>query len=134
VKFAADLRRAAVTNRGPILESNSIPQYYVPGLWFRNEIGTVSFSYPDSAKGSLSGLTAYAEAIRNGFFSIIALDDTSTLRQDDAIRKDIRAANAAWHARERAKRYVKVASMPFVVGGLRGYFSIWILSTARPGS
>src|SRR6266536_2487017 len=97
--FTADLRRAAMTTRGPILESNSIPQYYVPDLWFRNEIGTVTFSYPDSAKGSLSGPRAYADAIRHGFFSIIALDDTSTLRQDDAIRKDIHAANAGWRAR-----------------------------------
>ncbi len=132
--FTADLRRAAMTNRGPILESNSIPQYYVPDLWFRNEIGTVTFSYPDSAKGSLSGPRAYADAIRHGFFSIIALDDTSTLRQDDAIRKDIHAANAGWRARARATRYVPVARMPFVASGFRGYFRIWILSTAKPDS
>ena len=128
--FTAVLRRAAVTNRGPILESNSIPQYYVPKLWFRNEIGTLTFSYPDSAKGSLSGPRAYADAIRHGFFSIIALDDTSTLRQDDAIRTDIRAANAGWHARKLATRYVQVASMPFAASGFRGYLRIWILSTA----
>ncbi len=132
--FTADLRRAATTNRGPILESNSIPQYYVPGLWFRNEIGTVTFSYHDPAKGRLSGPRAYAAAIRHGFFSIIALDDTSTLRQDDAIRQDIRAANAGWRARARATRYVQVANMPFVASGFRGYFRIWILSTAKPGS
>ncbi len=132
--FTAGLRRAAVTNRGPILESNSIPQYYIPGLWFRNEIGTVTFSYPDSAKGSLSGPGAYAEAIRHGFFSIIALDDTSTLPQDDAIRADIRAANARWRARGGATRYVQVASVPFVADGSRGYFTIWILGPARPGS
>jgi hypothetical protein len=132
--FTADLRRAAVTNRGPILESNSIPQYYVPDLWFRNEIGTVTFSYPDSAKGSLSGPRAYADAIRHGFFSIIALDDTSTLRQDVAIRQDIHAANAGWRARARATRYVQVASMPFVASGFRGYFRIWILGTAKPDS
>jgi len=132
--FTADLRRAAVTNRGPILESNSIPQYYVPGLWFRNEIGTVTFSYPDSAKGRLSGPSAYADAIRHGFFSIIALDDTSTPGQNDAIRKDIRAANAGWSARTQATRYVPVASMPFVAGGFRGYLRIWILGTAKSGS
>jgi hypothetical protein len=132
--FTADLRRAAVANRGPILESNSIPQYYVPGLWFRNEIGTVTFSYPDSAKGSLSGRSAYADAIRHGFFSIIALDDTSTLARDNAIRQDIHAANTAWRARGRATRYVQVASMPFVTSGFRGYFTIWILGTAKPGS
>ena len=132
--FTADLRRAAVTNRGPILESNSIPQYYVPGLWFRNEIGTVTFSYPDSAKGRLSGPSAYADAIRHGFFSIIALDDTSTPGQNDAIRKDIRAANAGWSARTQATRYVPVASMPFVASGFRGYLRIWILGTAKSGS
>jgi hypothetical protein len=132
--FTAALRRAAATNRGSLLESNSIPQYYVPDLWFRNEIGTVSFSYPDSAKGSLSGPAAYADAIRHGFFSIIALDDTSTRRQDDAIREDVRAANAGWHSRQRATRYLKVASIPFAAGGYRGNFTIWILGTAQPRS
>ena len=131
--FTADLRRAAVANRGPILESNSIPQYYVPGLWFRSEIGTVTFSYHDSAKGSLSGRSAYADAIRHGFFSIIALDDTSTLAQDDAIRQDIHAANAGWRARGRTTRYIQIASMPFVTSGFRRYFTIWILGTAKPG-
>jgi len=130
--FTVALRRAAATNRGPILESNSIPQYYVSDLWFRNAIGTVTFSYPDSAKGRLSGPSAYADAIRHGFFSVIALDDTSTRRQDDAIREDVRAANAGWRARKRATRYMQVHSMPFVVSGYRGNFTIWTLGTAQP--
>ncbi len=122
--FSARLGIVAAAYPGPILEANNIPQYYVPRLRWRTVISTSFFSYQDPATGRLiSGQRAYADAIMHGYFSIIALDFSSTGQEDDTINRAIAAAG----------NYRLAAVVRFVAYGSRGSYQVWVIHPTPAG-
>ena len=123
--FMARLEAVAKKHRGPVLEDNAIPQYYVPGLHWRTRAETVQFTYIDPRTGwRLSGRIAYFDAIKNGYFSIIALSFANTTQVDKNISNDISASAA----------YRLAAVIPYQVNGVRAAYKIWVRDPARSRS
>ena len=122
--FIARLSPVAAASRGPILEDNYIPEYYIPDLRWRTTITPFSFYYPDPVTGRKKhGLSAYADAIRHSYFSIIALGSTSTAQEDISISRDIAAAGT----------YRLAAVVPYVANGSHGAYKIWVRGTSPAG-
>lgn len=127
--FTARLEALAKQHRGPVLEDNDVPEYYIPGLRWRSRAGTVQFTYIDPRTGrKLSGPSAYLDAIKHGYFSIIDLSFANTLQDDKAIAHDISVSGT----------YRLSAVIPYNVDGFRSAYRIWVRDPAgnrskRPG-
>ena len=122
--FIAKLSRVAAVAHGPILEANSLPQYYVPSLRWRTSGSTAFFSYVDPATGRRErGAPAYADAISQRYFSIIALDFSSTPAEDTSIVHDLIAS----------RQYRRVAVVRYIADGSKGSYQIWVLKSSADG-
>jgi hypothetical protein len=119
--FAVRLAALASRYPGPVLEDSVVPAYYVPALRWRSRAGTVQFTYTDPRTGrKLSGRSAYLDAIKNGYFSIIDLSFANTIQDDNKITHDISATTA----------YRLAAVIPYQVGGVRAAYKIWVRDPA----
>jgi hypothetical protein len=119
--FTARLAALAEKYRGPVLQDNDVPEYYVPALRWRTRAGTVQFTYTDPRNGrKLSGRGAYLDAIKHGYFSIIDLSFANTIQDDNKITHDISVAGA----------YRLAAVIPYEVDGVRAAYKIWVRGPA----
>jgi hypothetical protein len=119
--FAVRLEALASKYRGPVLEDNDVPEYYIPGLRWRTRAGTVQFAYIDPRTGrKLSGRSAYLDAIRHGYFSIIDLSFANTIQDDKKITHDISVTTA----------YRLAAVIPYRVDGVQAAYKIWVRDPA----
>jgi len=119
--FTARLGALASKYRGPVLEDNDVPEYYIPALRWRSRALTVQFTYTDPRTGRrLSGQSAYLDAIKNGYFSIIDLSFANTIQNDNKITHDI-SVNTA---------YRLAAVIPYNVNGVRAAYKIWVRAPA----
>ncbi|MEP7024514.1 MAG: glycosyltransferase family 39 protein, partial [Actinomycetota bacterium] len=120
----ARLAPVAMANPGPILEDNYIPQYYIPGLRWRTTITPFNFYYLDPGTGRKEhGPSAYANAIRYGYFPIIVLGSMNTAPEDGSISRYIAAAGT----------YRLAAVVPYVTNGSQGAYRIWVRATSTAG-
>jgi len=120
--FTARLEALAKKYRGPVLEDNNVPEYYIPDLHWRRRAGTVKFSYIDPKTGrKLSGPSAYLDAIKHGYFSIIDLSFASTIQDDKKITRDISIT----------RTYRLAAVIPYEVNGVRAAYKIWVRDPAE---
>ena len=123
--FTVRLEALAKQYRGPVLEDNDVPAYYIPDLRWRSRAGTAQFTYIDPRTGrKLSGPSAYLDAIKHGYFSIIALSFANTIQVDKMIAHDISVTGA----------YRLSAVIPYEVDGVRAAYEIWVRDPARSPS
>jgi 4-amino-4-deoxy-L-arabinose transferase-like glycosyltransferase len=118
----ARLGPLAARYRGPSLaEDPFVPSYYLrdpAGSWS----STWYFSYLDPVtQVTLSGIPAYADAIRRHYFKIVVIGMTTTPQADRAIENDLRHAYG----------YTQVAVVPWAVGSARGQYRIWSYQPGR---
>ena len=114
--FTARLAALAKNHPGPVLEDNNVSEYYIPDSRWRSRAGTVQFTYIDPRTGrKLSGSSAYLDAIKNGYFSIIDLSFANTLQDDQKIAHDIAVT----------RTYRLSAVIPYSVDGFRSAYRIW---------
>jgi hypothetical protein len=119
--FTVRLETLAKRYPGPVLEDNDVPEYYIPALRWRSRVGTVQFTYTDPRTGrKLSGQSAYLDAIKNGYFSIIDLSFANTIRDDNEINHDISVTTA----------YRLAAVIPYQADGVRAAYKIWVRDPA----
>lgn len=101
---------------GPVLEDNDVPEYYIPDLHWIIRSATAQFTYRDPRTGrKISGSSAYLDAIRHGYFSIIDLSFANTLQVDNEIAHDISVTGT----------YRLSAVIPYEVDGVRAAYKIW---------
>jgi hypothetical protein len=103
-----------------LVEDYDVEAYYLlPDASWHQWRDTWSFSYySHDAHATISGLPAYAAAIRNHYFTIIVLDYGDTAATDHAISAVIQSCphQCGYHA---------VAEIPYVGAAWRGQFTIW---------
>jgi Dolichyl-phosphate-mannose-protein mannosyltransferase len=119
--FTARLEALAKKYQGPVLEDNNVAEYYIPGMRWRSRAGTVQFTYIDPQTGrKLSGQSAYLDAIKHGYFSIIDLSFANTIQDDKKITHDISVT----------RTYRLSAVIPYKVNGVRAAYKIWVRDPA----
>jgi hypothetical protein len=119
--FTARLEALSKKYRGPVLEDNDVPEYYIPDLHWRRRAATVQFSYIDPQTGrKLSGPNAYLDAIKHGYFSIIDLSFANNTQDDKQITRDISVTTT----------YRLAAVIPYEVNGVRAAYKIWVRDPA----
>jgi hypothetical protein len=119
--FTVRLAALAEKYRGPVLEDNEVPEYYIPALRWRSRALTVQFTYTDPRTGRrLSGQSAYLNAIKNGYFSIIDLSFANTIQDDNKLIHDLSVTTA----------YRLAAVIPYEVDGVRAVYKIWVRGPA----
>ena len=101
---------------GPSLaEDPFVPSYYLADrrtTWS----STWYFTYTDPQTGAvLSGIPAYADAIRHHYFTVVVIGFTSTMMADRAIEHDLSLRPG----------YRLVGAVPWSTGSARGRFLIW---------
>ena len=121
--YIAQLRPWVVRARaqGEMLFDNaSIPEYYSPGLMrFQYVINNVYFAYTDPATGRriTQPPLAYADAIKHGYFALIALTyGNAPSDYDPGIRQDI----------SRYGGYKLVVGVPYRLTLNHGEFLVWV--------
>jgi hypothetical protein len=123
--FTVRLAALAKQYRGPVLEDNFVPEYYIPALRWRNRATTVQFTYINPRTGrKLSGPSAYLDAIEHGYFSIIDLSFANHVQDDNRLTHDIAVSTA----------YRLAAVIPYKVDGVRAAYRIWVRDPAGIGS
>jgi len=112
----ASLRPLADAEPGPSLaEDPFVPSYYL-GMPGGSWSSTWYFVYRDPVSGaSLTGIPAYADAIRHDYFKLVVIGFTSTYAADRAIESDLRR-NSSYHL---------AAVVPWSAGGASGHYLIW---------
>ena len=105
---------------GPIVASEEtyVISYYLSDASARHVFADPGyFSYTDPyTHARLHGNSAYADAIENRYFGIIALPFDADMQADDAIRSDIDLYGG----------YVLVATIPYTANGLSSAYRIWV--------
>jgi hypothetical protein len=108
-----------------LIDDASIAEYYSPGLvQWQYVINNVYFAYTDPATGKriLQPPAAYADAIKHGYFALIALTyGNAPSHYDPGIRQDI----------SRYGGYKLVVDVPYRLTHNRGAFLVWV-RTAPP--
>ncbi len=119
-EFTAKLGTLLPAHKGNVLaaDNGNVIEYYLPdelqgmifyGPWFLH--------YQDPASGKfLAGRAAYADAIKHGYFSVIALSFGDSRATDRAITRDIRAYGG----------YQLISTLPYHAGGRASSFRIWV--------
>jgi hypothetical protein len=119
-EFTAKLGTLLPAHKGNVLaaDNGNVIEYYLPnelqgmifyGPWFLH--------YQDPASGKfLAGRAAYADAIKHGYFSVIALSFGDSRATDQAITKDIRTYGG----------YQLIATLPYHAAGRASSFRIWV--------
>jgi hypothetical protein len=119
--FTVRLEALAKKYRGPVLEDNNIPAYYIPDLHWRSRAGTSQFTYIDPGTGrKVSGPSAYLDAIKHDYFSIIDLSFANTIQDDKVIAHDISVTGT----------YRLSVVIPYKVDGVRAAYEIWVRDRA----
>jgi hypothetical protein len=119
-EFTAKLGTLLPSHKGNVLaaDNGNVIEYYLPdelqgmifyGPWFLHYLD------PASAK-PLAGRAAYADAIKHGYFSVIALSFGDSRATDEAITRDIRAYGG----------YQLISVLPYHAGGRASAFRIWV--------
>ncbi len=119
--FVARLRPLVTSHPGPdLLENESVPAYYLGSdLAWQTLSDTSFFRFTDPASGAaLTGLPAYATAIRHGYFAVVAL--AAGTPADQAISRDLQGS----------RRYRLQASLPFSTSSYHNSYRIWVRTTA----
>jgi 4-amino-4-deoxy-L-arabinose transferase-like glycosyltransferase len=118
--LVATLRPLVAETKGPILVTDDTPEYYLgnpatAGRWR----DTFYFAYtPPGLHRTVTGPSAFSQAIHNGYFSIISVNLGSTTRQaDEAIARAV-STNHSYH-------FVKVVHAPATFG--TGTYVVWRL-------
>ena len=118
--FVTQLRTLLPAHKGHVLaaDNGNVIEYYLPdelqgmifdGPWF--------LRYQDPATGKyLTGRAAYADAIKHGYFSVIALSFGDSRATDQAITRDIRTHGG----------YQLIATLPYHAAGRASSFRIWV--------
>ena len=118
--FTAQLRPLLPVHKGHVLaaDNGNVIEYYLPdelqgmifdGPWF--------LRYQDPSSGKyLAGRAAYADAIKHGYFSVIALSFGDSRATDQAITRDIRTYGG----------YQLIATLPYHAAGRASSFRIWV--------
>ena len=135
-EVTADL--AAITRAHPgnyLAEDYDVPAYYLEDTvpWQRWS-NTWYFAYqPPGSARALTGLAAYAAAVRQHFFTLIILDFGDTAHTDGVITSVI----------SRSRGYQVIAELPYWDKFGSGRFTVWayapaaarrVRATARPGA
>jgi hypothetical protein len=119
-EFTAKLGTLLPSHKGNVLaaDNGNVIEYYLPdelqgmifyGPWFLH--------YRDPASGKvLAGRSAYADAIKHGYFSVIALSFGDSRATDQAITRDISAYGG----------YQLISTLPYHAGGRASSFRIWV--------
>lgn len=119
--FVTAMRPVLAGARGPVLaaDNGNVLEYYLPGDITRVIFyGPWFFRYHDPGTGRyLTGLPAYADAIRHRFFSVIALSFSDSQATDVRVSADI--------ARYGGYRLVSV--LPYRAAGAPSAYRIWVL-------
>lgn len=105
---------------GPLLadDRGNVLDYYLPDeLSHRQVIGTWFFAFNDPKSGRhLIGRSAYAAAIKEGYFSVVMLEFWDTVSMDRVIQKDIK----------RYQGYRLISDFPYPATGIHGNYMIWV--------
>jgi hypothetical protein len=119
-EFTARLGTLLPAHKGNVLaaDNGNVIEYYLPdelqgmifyGPWFLH--------YQDPSSGKfLAGRPAYADAIKHGYFSVIALSFGDSRATDQAITRDIHTYGG----------YQLIATVPYHVAGRASAFRIWV--------
>ena len=119
-EFTAKLGTLLPAHKGNVLaaDNGNVIEYYLPdelqgmifyGPWFLH--------YRDPASGKpLAGRAAYADAIKHGYFSVIALSFGDSRATDQAITRDISTYGG----------YQLISTLPYHAGGRASSFRIWV--------
>jgi hypothetical protein len=119
-EFTAKLGTLLPAHKGNVLaaDNGNVIEYYLPdelqgmifyGPWFLH--------YRDPASGKvLAGRSAYADAIKHGYFSVIALSFGDSRATDQAITRDISTYGG----------YQLISTLPYHAGGRASSFRIWV--------
>ena len=119
-EFTAKLGTLLPSHKGNVLaaDNGNVIEYYLPdelqgmifyGPWFLH--------YRDPASGKvLAGRAAYADAIKHGYFSVIALSFGDSRATDQAITRDISTYGG----------YQLISTLPYHAGGRASSFRIWV--------
>jgi len=121
-RFTAALQTTLPGRPGNILaaDNGNVIEYYLPGDTGHDLFYAPSFfQYRDRTTGQhLTGLPAYKDAIRQGFFAVIALSFNDSRLIDGRLDRYITASG----------RYRLTAVLPYELSGKQSAFRIW---TAR---
>lgn len=121
VRAIARALRESGARQGPVLvDEDSIPNYYLHGaLGWRSAYQTWYFSYldPHTGKRILNAPAAYADAIRYGYFDVVALIfGSGGSTYDVQIRQDI----------ARFGGYRLIAAVRYKTSANSGEFLVWV--------
>jgi hypothetical protein len=123
--FVARLRPDVISHPGPdLLENESVPAYYLGAAlpWVTlADTSYFTFINPDSG-ATLSGVPAYASAIQDDYFAVVALAASGPV--DRAVAADLRAN----------PHYRLQSVLPFVTSSYRNSYRIWVRTTAGPAT
>jgi hypothetical protein len=125
--FIAALRPVIAHTAGPIAASEDdirVIYYYLPGQAASHQIVAPTFFYivnPETGV-RLTGAAAYAEAIRQHWFGVIALPFWGEQDTDKAIQADI----------ERYGGYRLVDVIPYTIGRRHSAYRIWVRGSLPP--
>ena len=118
--LVAHVQKILRQNEGPVLapDTDNVFDYYLhDDVPYTNLYGQGTFQYQDpSSRRHLTGNAAYADAIENRFFSVIALSFSVSPATDQEITGDIRAYGG----------YTLTATLPYRVAGGHSIFQIWV--------
>jgi hypothetical protein len=125
--FIAALRPVITHTAGPIAVSEDdirVIYYYLPGEAASHQIvAPTFFSFVNPETGvRRTGAAAYAEAIRQHWFGVIALPFWGEQNTDKAIQADV----------ERYGGYRLVNVIPYTVGGRHSAYRIWVRGSLLP--
>ena len=125
--FIAAVRPVIAHTVGPIAASEDdirVIYYYLPGEAASHQIVSPTFfSFVNPETGvRRTGAAAYAEAIRQHWFGVIALPFWGEQSTDNAIQAAV----------ERYGGYRLVNVIPYTIGGRHSAFRIWVRGSLRP--
>jgi 4-amino-4-deoxy-L-arabinose transferase-like glycosyltransferase len=115
--FVAKLRPAIAAHPGPdLLENESVPAYYLGAkLPWQTLDDTSFFKFIDPDTGAtVTGTAAYASAIKQGYFAVVALAASAPV--DQAVTSDLRDNPS----------YKLQSVLPFATSSYRNSYRIWV--------
>jgi hypothetical protein len=118
--LVARVQKILMDDQGPVLapDTDNVFDYYLHNdISYENLYGQGTYQYQDPrTRQYLTGSSAYADAIENRFFSVIALSFSVSPATDQEITRDIRAYGG----------YTLAATLPYRVADGHSIFQIWI--------